>query len=206
MVKKVRRSIFEVYIAVVVLALLVASARPVVAAPTSSTTSTTKSFDWKSMCAKIQPDLTWLPVCDLLTMITKEINARTAADTALGLQIQNIHLTPGPAGPTGPQGPAGTCNVKIVKGEATLGDIITPPNGFTMSDCDIIVRQKTEVAVHYKHDGKEVFLDRFIFTASKDSTSWTIWARATYTPYDGSDFYDIAQPAFYTVICAASTS
>jgi hypothetical protein len=89
-----------------------------VSAGSAPATPTSKPFNWKTMCTK-NPDLAWLPVCDLLNMIT------------------NIQSKPGPTGPTGPagangkdgaQGPAGPAGAAVHFGPRQLiNTILDPP-------------------------------------------------------------------------------
>jgi len=101
-----KKKLFLVCIVLLVVAFITV---PVMAVTTSTAavSSSAKPFDWKTMCAKTTPDLSWLPSCDLLKMTNAETSARQAADTALGQQITGIQLKQGPAGPTGPTGPKG---------------------------------------------------------------------------------------------------
>ena len=80
-----KKKLFLGFIVLLVVAFITV---PVIAATTSTAVaSSSKPFDWKSMCAKTNPDLSWLPSCDLLKMTNAETTARQAADTALGQQI-----------------------------------------------------------------------------------------------------------------------
>jgi hypothetical protein len=91
MVEHVRRRIFAVCSAVVVIAMVASIVA--VSAGSAPATPTSKPFNWKTMCTK-NPDLAWLPVCDLLKMVTD-------------LQTQITGLPAGPQGPPGPAGPIG---------------------------------------------------------------------------------------------------
>jgi hypothetical protein len=188
MVENVKRSIFAVCSAVVVIA-MVASIAVVTAGPA---TPTSKPFDWKKMCTK-NPDLAWVPVCDLLNM------------------IKNIPAGPpgpaGPAGATGPtgpagtdgkdgaQGPAGTCNVEIKTGGAADMEVVTVPTGFSTDQCSIIV------SPGYMYCPNYAYLNGFVvrYTAMDDHQSYKLYIgglcyqNGDTTPYvvDGTGFYSI---------------
>jgi hypothetical protein len=187
MVKKVKRSLLAVCIAVAVIAMLVVPVSAVVP-PVLPT---------KSPLPKGQPFET---IWSLLVILQNQIKAIPAGPA-------------GPAGPTGATGPAGTCNIVIVKGEATTGEHISPPAGFTTSNCDISVRPKEGISLHILYNNRLYHAIGFSFDAYEEGSTanegphWIISSGIFYDPDSGpvgTQF--VPQPALYTIICPATTS
>jgi hypothetical protein len=158
---------------VVIAIALVASIAAVTAASTSGTPPVSKPFDWKSMCAKTKPDLSWLPVCDLLKMVTDLQN-----------QINAIQSAPEP--------------LKVMTGRFTGSEtIVDVPAGFTKAQCSC------NAAVDYvppKYN-QEMYLQGFQVEVDPSPTNgWQITSTGYYMgSQDPTSQYPLE--GWYIVVC-----
>lgn len=94
-------------------------------------------------------------------------------------------------------------------GEAQNFDRISPPEGFEVSDCDIIVRPKETVylAIRYNPGTGEQDYHAISFTfkgVDKTPTfnEWEIFAMVNYVPDVSGSSVVFGKEALYTVICS----
>jgi len=145
------------------------------------------SEDWQTMCNQPNPGIPWNAICYLKMELLK-----------LDERLDNMELEMKP--------------VVIKHGEAKNSDRIYPPDGFELSDCDIIVRPKETVylAIRYGNPNAEPPIPEqdyhaisfsFIGVENFDLTNWQIFADVNYAPDTSGGTVALPKPARYTVIC-----
>jgi len=96
-------------------------------------------------------------------------------------------------------------NVVIVRGEATSGTVVSPPAGFTPSNCDIIVRPKSGIAFKMVNNNVPYHAIGMAFDAGIEGSTWSISSYVIYDPDSGGSSQYLNQPALYTIICPVTT-
>ena len=145
------------------------------------------SEDWQtSMCSQPNPGIPWNAICWLRIEVLK-----LQEDVSALKEVKPV---------------------VIEHGEAEHLDRIYPPEGFQLSDCDIIVRPKETVslAIRYGDPDADPPIEEqdyhaiwfsFIGKENFDLTNWQIFADVNYAPDTSGGTVALPKPARYTVIC-----